>query len=334
MDKPPLPTFIPIDEKINTIEEQIKIQYYNIFLNPLNTEILNPLKTPYTLSDVEYTYNNIILVKKDYETHNQYKKRIINSIFFSCFVDNILDVIAFLTKNLNITNNIYLTLIGGIATKIYNIEHYTNDIDIKIYPKNKEVYDVLFNEEGIINFMDDYIKLYFKYVDKEKKLMFYLQMLNEITSLRNNSTFKEIENDLLKNISKNKIKILFNKTENDVYKLTFEIPDYLKIKLVDISFFNIEDKKFQKIQNDIYNTKDLIYYNISNTTIKGNNGYFFIESYYHILKEKELLLNDINENTNKYNDIDIDFLKNKFENSYNKLKNKATRRVYIGGNKV
>jgi hypothetical protein len=330
LNKPKMPSFIPIDKKIHSYREQILLKYYKEFLMPNNYEILNEINIQYSLSDIEYSYKNIILKRRKYETINNYKKRVLSSIYFSCFADYILSIISIITKMLYINRKILVTLIGGIATRVYNMEHSTNDIDIKLYPLNDMVYDVLYNEESIINYIREIIKINMKEEKIRERLLKYIELLNKIDYIKEDEIYKELEKKIRNNIIN--LNILFNKIDKGLYKLTFEMNE-IKVKILDISLYDKNDKKFQLLQNKINKTERRVYYNIPVIVKKGLYGYFFIESYRHILEEKRILLEEIENDKEEYTREEKEYLKYKFERSYKKLITEPKKRVYIGGSK-
>lgn len=363
-----VPNFIPVSEYIYNPQFIHIFNKFSEFLHPKNKFILNKAQLPYTLEDIEYSYNNFVLPLQFNENSTDdilYKKRVLSSILFTCFCDIILDFISTLTFNMNMRN--FLTIIiGGMATRYYNIQHYTNDIDIKIYPINKEVNDTLLQNKKqlqileyfitsiAINFFSDNIYLTNRFTRA-------LLLLNLIPSLKNNKTISQIYSIHTQNVLK-KIPLMLelSKTKtlqgSPIFKIIvnhsifFDTTHYKNTAsaICDISFFDSKDEKHNSLLREIqYHSETSIfskqtqqtqpsliynipYVKISQPTYYGNN-IFFIQDYNHILIEKHILFNDLKTGRNLYNQTYALYLLNKFKKSIDNLTTTPIKRTFIGG---
>lgn len=326
--------FIPVD--INSIIapyiKNISVKY-GTYINPVNNIFLNQFSnTIYSLEDVKYTYMNIILKMRNMESYKSYKTRVFNSIVFSSMIDTMLSTISTLTQKLY-NSNVMMTIIGGIATKLYNIEHYTNDLDVCLYPSNPETY---YSSWDIKLYHDLITQVFNTHCDERQiyeNLLNYVFMLNDIPELYNNELIQEFKAMLYSMNEYNEIPSLdvtYIKTNKYLTKVALKFPCGFIAKLADISYFDIEDAQFQRLQNEVNDTKILKYYNIDTIKVYNRIGdMFIVQEYKHMLKEKEILLDDLENHKKKYNQESYWYLIYKFRNSVEKLKGKACRRIFI-----
>lgn len=288
----------------------IKFNYFNdivydvpLFISYDFTKILKGInKSPSEILGHTYYHHIEKFIKDNYGTGSDAYR----SIIFSIFISPIILEIGNLTKILE--NDYILVTEGGIVLRYFLKKYYTRDLDVKLYPINKNTYNLNKTTNLIKNMMDNIVKKLNKYmiriVENHRNFINFLIKNNYLTD---KDIIKKYD-DIMKNIS-SETKFEFVKSRDNLYKLIFKYNDSFTIKLMDFNFYDNNDnlnndimKKLEKVENHIPLLQKIDYtLNVKTDEINYNTYYYInIPTLEYIKMEKSILLEDI-KGSNKYN---------------------------------
>jgi hypothetical protein len=181
--------------------------------------------------------------------------------------------------------NLLTIIIGGMATRYYNLQHYTNDIDVKIYPLNKEVNDALLQNKELLKFLESFItsiatNFFSNNIYFTNRFTKALLLLNLIPSLKNNITISQIYSQHTQNVLKQIPLVLELSKTNTLqgcpifkiivnHNISFNKSPSRVSAICDISFFNSKDKKHNTLLREIqFHTED----SLLDTTLEQDSG--------------------------------------------------------------
>ena len=252
------------------------------------------------------------------------------SVLFSIFVTPILLEIGNLTDILKDKYN--LVLGGGLILRYYYSKYYTKDIDLKLYPINKEEYVIADSINQVKEHFENICTRLNQNIDqiktKHKQFIEHLKSKNYLT----NPELIQKYSDIFEHFSdESKFKFVQSLDNPNIYKLIFYYNNDFPIAMLDFNFYNSDDTlnnhiltELEKPTNHLPLTSN-VEYSLEVPMLDYCSQFNFnIPQLEYLKKEKEILYNDII-GDNVYNSgltqAKLTYLTNKFQKHFNIVTN-------------